>query len=406
MKVLEINYTDLPGRIFNGYDLHVGLLKNGIDAKQVVREKLSKTGTVLELPIDKIMHLQLLALEQQYSVTNMLLPYANELVKLSEYKDADILHFHIVHSGLLSVLDYPKLMNNKKSVWTIHDPWILTGKCVHPLHCEKWKSGCKDCTTSADRYFDLQMDNESFMWNTKRTALEKIDPVIVVASDFMKKYIEESPLTKHFSRIYKIPFGIETDKYHPEYKLAAREKLGLSENKCVIGFRADDNFIKGCKYLYEALEGVAKTDQIELVAIGSASIPQAIKRMYHVVEFGWIYDQEKMIHILEACDIFVMPSMAETFGLMAIEAMAAGCTVIAFKDTVVEEVIGAPKYGIVVEYLSADALRKEIERLILNPKEIEIRGQQGHDFIERTYKFENYVSKHIELYQAICDGDI
>ena len=32
MKVVEVNYWDLVGRNFNGYDLHLKLRENGIDA--------------------------------------------------------------------------------------------------------------------------------------------------------------------------------------------------------------------------------------------------------------------------------------------------------------------------------------------------------------------------------------
>ena len=403
MNILEVNYSDKVGHIFNGYDLHNALLKLGINAKQIVLDKRTSDDSVVKLRTDMILHQQIREMEKQHSISNLLYPYGAELAKLKEYRQADIVHYHILHNGMISLLDYPMLMNHKTSVWTIHDPWILTGSCIHPLECRKWKNGCDNCQRYDDAIIPMACDNTSFMWRVKREILSKINPNIVVSCGFMKEYIENSPLTKHFNKIEVIPFGIQTEKYDLKNKKSAKKKYLEKEGNIIIGFRNEPNFIKGNDYLFEALRNVKEKNKIELLSVGSGVIPNDIKACFSVTELGWIDDENKMIEFFLATDIFVMPSLAETFGLMAIEAMAASCVVLCFESTILEEITNAPKCGISVSYQSSNAISEEIERLLHEPEELEERGKKGRKIVEKNFRFDTYVEKHMELYEKIVN---
>lgn len=108
-----------------------------------------------------------------------------------------------------------------------------------------------------------------------------------------------------------------------------------------------------------------------------------------------------MLDFYRAADIFIMPSLAETFGLMAIEAMACQTAVICFQATVLEEVTGAPDYGIAVEYKSAEGIAAALTRLLDDPEELERRKQSGRQFAAQTYPYNLYVQRHLQLYQEI-----
>ena len=76
MKILEINYTDLAGHIFNGYDLHLKLNQLGNDTRMIVLSKKSAQNTVIQLTFDSIFHQQLIEFEKKYSISNIIFPYA------------------------------------------------------------------------------------------------------------------------------------------------------------------------------------------------------------------------------------------------------------------------------------------------------------------------------------------
>ena len=403
MNILQISGSDLVGHIFNGYDLNAELIKMGEQANQLVLDKRSDSKYVQQIRIDVILHQQLKALEKQYSVRNILFPYAEQIEKNELFRNADIVHYHMIHKGILSLFDFPRLVNSKKTVWTIHDPWIFTGCCIHPLQCQGWVSGCQNCDNYQDDNFGMIMDNANFMWNVKRDVLKQIDPVVVVSTDFMKQYLLTSPMTKHFSKIKVIPFGVDIKKYDLKRKQKAKKELDLDVNKTIIGCRTDPLKVKGNQYVYKALRNIRSGESIQLVSVGTEKIPQYIKEMYSVVELGWVDDEKRMIQFLEACDIFLMPSEAESFGMMAVEAMAAGCAVICFENTVLEEITEAPYCGIAVKYLSDQELGEKIVKLIHQPEEIKKRGQMGHRIVEKKYKFDKYVNRHKQLYESVLE---
>lgn len=404
MNILEVNYADKVGHIFNGYDLHRALMQKDVKAKQLVIDKRTKDDSVVKLRIDTILHQQIKEIERQYSISNLLYPYGTEIENMKEFQEADIVHYHILHNGMISLLDYPKLMNQKLSVWTIHDPWILTGCCVHPLKCKKWKSGCESCNRYRESLLPLMYDNTAFMWNVKKEVLSKINPNIVVSSNFMKEYLQKSPLTGHFNKITVIPFGIKTQQYNIQDKMIIKGKNTRKDDTITIGFRAEVNYIKGNYYLYEALRKIKNKKKFELLCVGSGQIPDDIKRDFYITELGWIDDEKKLIDFFLASDIFVMPSLAESFGLMAVEAMAAGCLVICFENTIVAEIVEAPNCGAAVEYLSDTQLCKMIEKLAYQPEEIARRGKLGRKIVEEKYQFADYVDKHRQLYETILNG--
>lgn len=403
MKILGINFSDLVGHVFNGYDLHLDLLGKGIEASQIVLDKRSSSDSVKSLSKDLILHSQIREFEKQYSISNLMFPYGEEIINSFEFQTADLVHYHILHNGVVSLLDYPRLMDSRKSVWTIHDPWIITGNCVHPLTCERWKKGCGNCRRTNEIYFEMRSDNTNFMWELKKRIFSQINPHVVVASKFMEKYLNESPITQHFSNIHIIPFGIKAKKYSDDSKNRYMYLKENSANKMVVGFRADNAEIKGSKFIYEALQKLDSGDRIELRCVGNGHVPENIKSRYQTAELGWVDDESEIIHFFQSCDIFLMPSLAESFGVMAIEAMAAGCTVISFKDTVLEEVTNAPECGIAVECLSSDAIAAELAFLLDHPEEILCRGEQSRDFVNANFSFDTYVDRHIKLYQEILE---
>ncbi len=405
MKILQVNYADLMGKAFNGYDLQRTLNRKGITVKQAVLMKYSNDHHVISMKPDLVMHENFKHLEKKYSMSNLIFPYGKRLAKMECFQEADIVHYHIFYNGFLSILDLPFLMNQKKSVWTIHDPWLVTGNCVHPLDCMKWKYGCGSCGHLDYKGFEMHQDHTSLMWNLKRKVFSQIDPTIIVASEFSRNYIVQSPLTKHFTDIVKIPFGIEVQLAKREIIREMREDIKLSKDDFVIGFRAEEDPIKGCNLLYEALMQLEDKKHIILLTVGGGMVPQQLKSEYQVVEFGWEKDAEKVRAILALCDIFVMPSLAESFGVMALEALAEGTPVICFQGTVIEEVIHAPECGIAVPYKDIRNLRKAICEMRENRQAGERKGRAGIQRVREYFSYERYVDKHIQLYERLLHED-
>jgi len=407
MRVSQISSHDLTGRIFNGHELQIALNQKGILARQYVMEKEGSDCNTLTLNIDRDISKQIKMLETKLSMGPLLYSNRARLIENdSFYRNSDIVHFHLFYDKMISLFDFVRMVQAKPSVWTIHDIWPLTGHCIHPKYpksCESWRTGCDSCP-DIQRYFPMKEDKAGQMWRIKKRLYQRIDPDIVVSTEWLEQYVRESPLTQHFTKIHRIPFGIHLERYNQRSKGEARHRLNIPSDAFVIAFRTDGSpayRIKGSTYIWEALQGIES--DITLLTVGWGAVPEDLCGKFHTVQLGWRNDDEIMADFYSACDIFLMPSLAETFGLMAIEAMASARPVIIFEDTVLTSVTFAPDCGVAVPYKDSNGLRGAICRLKDNPEERVSRGELGRQLAEKFYRFEDYVDRHIALYQDILD---
>lgn len=402
MKITHINNTDLPGRIFNGYDMMNTLNSLGHNCKQIVIDKKSNNENVSALLSKGEMYVKSLlqATESEIGSVNLLNPYTDKLINHIDFQNADIVHFHLLHNNMISMYELNKLLKSKPCVWTLHDPWIFTGHCIHPLDCDKWKTRCVQCSRHFDYGFSLFHNTADQMWQIKKEQLQDIDIDIVISTDFMVNYIKKSPITEHFTKIHKIPFGIDLKSVRNIDKSEAKKKFNIAENDFVIGIRDELNEIKGVKIFIDAVKKMSPTE-MTIISVGNGNMLSALSDKYNCIRLGWRNDSDMLDLFYSASDIFVMPSLAESFGLMSIEAMAHETPVICFENTVLPEITHADESGIAVEYKSSTALYRALLEMKDNKDECITRGKKGRKIVEKHYRYEDYVSKHIELYNKL-----
>jgi glycosyltransferase involved in cell wall biosynthesis len=303
---------------------------------------------------------------------------------------------------MISLLDLPTLFRMKPAVWTFHDPWPMTGHCVHPLECDRWLTGCGGCP-SLDTVFPLADDCADRMWRLKQTIYSELDADIVVASEFMRDMVRQSPLTHGFDRVHLIPFGIDRSKFLPQSeKVASRQALGIPEDDFVVFSRASTQDFKGTRYLVEALAEGPPTRPTTLLTVDERGLLRSLRCSYNVRDLGWVDNPSRYARALSACDVFVMPSTAEAFGLMALEAMAAGRPVICFEETALPSITHAPECGIAVPMGDSSALRAAIDRLSQHPEEAQRRGELSRITAVEFYDYERYLDAMASLYLGVA----
>jgi glycosyltransferase involved in cell wall biosynthesis len=404
MKVLHVTDADLPARRFNGYDLLDDLATRGIQGKQAVLRKSSDNPDVVSLfagPGDEDLQLRLQEVERRHSINNLLFPWGRLLAETMEFRDADVVHYHLIHNQVISLYDLKWLFGLKPSVWTFHDPWPLTGHCIHPMGCEGWLTGCDPCPF-LDRLFPLARDHADQMWRAKKRLFSELDLDVVVASDWMLDMVRRSPVTSHLENVHLIPFGIDARSFaSDDAQASSRRRLGIPENDFVVLFRASTWEVKGLPYIVEALGSRQPTRPTTLLILGERGLVEGLRRDYRIVELGWVDDQALYPLTFSACDVFLMPSLAEAFGLMAVEAMAAGRPVVCFEGTALPAVTHAPECGIAVPAGDASALRASLDLLAADPSEAARRGRLGRSIVAENYGYERYLDSIADLYGSV-----
>lgn len=404
MNILHVNNTDLPGARFNGYNLQKYFNAHCIKTKQLVYEKLSDDDNVISFA-DRVDTLRVYKkFEYENSLQSLVYPYAHKIMNMIEFREADIVHYHLIHNYILSLYDLPELFSRKKTVWTIHDPWIFTGHCVHPMECKEYLSGCNKCD-NLERYFPMLTDNAANMWSIKKQIFSQLDMDIVVASNWMKKIIEESPLTRSFKRVHVIPFGINLDLYKVDEtrKATIRKERSISNDNIVLFFRADRSAFKGLHLITRMLDSLQTNKSITLVTVGEKGLLNKYRYKYKVIDYGWVNDEKILSDIYACADIFLMPSTAEAFGVMAIEAMASSVPVVVMEGTALPDVVNAPECGVVFARNNVSDFTAQVKCLIEDDKERKRRGELCRQLAESRYDEEKYFSSMLSLYKKIME---
>ncbi len=182
----------------------------------------------------------------------------------------------------------------------------------------------------------------------------------VIKTKFLKLYPEFE--NKTFVCYSGINCEIIHKKWNPEEKVKVLTCANLIKRKNI------DKVIRECENL-----------NVELKIIGDGKEFQNLKKLSSKPEFlGWI-EHEKVIQEMQKADIFALPSVNETFGMVYLEAMASGCITICSENDGAAGIIKDGENG----YFWKDGIINEI-----------VKSQNQNNILENSYNtILNYTSE-------------
>ena len=157
-----------------------------------------------------------------------------------------------------------------------------------------------------------------------------------------------------------LPYIINTKKW--DFNLKTNNKIINSMSKTVILFSATSsvNYRKGFNFLAEAINDFLDHSKYYLLVVGDK--PKRFENVKIEKKFFGIIESEKKIRdIYYSSDIFVMPSLFESFGQVFTEAGCFGLPSIAFKNTAASEIINHKENGYLAEYKSSEDIANGIK---------------------------------------------
>lgn len=324
------------------------------------------------------------------------IPYSSLLVKHTKEISPDIIHLHNIHGGYFQTNLLPKLSKIAPVVWTFHDMFPITGHCAHSFECEEWKTGCENCE-NLDICPSIKKDRTKFLWKYKNKIFNSANFTIVTPSLWLKKCVEESFLkNKDIRLIYN---GIDLENFTKTDKSEARKALELPENKKIVLFSANGgvkNPFKGGEFVFQAFEKLKDREDIIFLNIGG-NIGQKSENWQ---DFGYVKDPKTMAKLYSASDVYLFPTLAETFGMTVVEAMSCGLPVVTFETGGVPEIVENGKSGFVVEYKNGEKLVSALEKLLDNN---ELREKIAENAANASKKFssERMAIEYLRLYEEL-----
>ena len=165
--------------------------------------------------------------------------------------------------------------------------------------------------------------------------------------------------------------------------------------------------VKGLEYLIRAvpyvLERIPKT---KFILVGDGSIRSEIEQLIEKlgisesVQLAGYVPRKDLLSYYQKADVFVMPSLNEPQGIVALEAMACGLPVVACNVGGIPEMVQDSENGLLVTPGNVSALSDAIITLLTNKQLIRNYSKNARQTAE-NFSWENNIEKMIELYEVI-----
>ncbi len=186
-----------------------------------------------------------------------------------------------------------------------------------------------------------------------------------------KKFIAVSSLTKNIflqeyqinpDKVAVINPGVDLDDYAQQNKDSVRNnirrELGINIADPVILFASMNFEIKGLDdVLFSLAKLKAQNRKFKFIVVGKGNIKKYTKmakeaQIISDVIFTGPVNKEKLIRMYLASDLYIMLSKFDTFGMVVLEAMAAGLPVIISSNVGAKDLVQEDKNGFIVSNTS------------------------------------------------------
>ena len=253
--------------------------------------------------------------------------------------DPDVIWLHNLHGYYINIeLLFGYLRNcGKQIIWTLHDCWAFTGNCPYFTYvgCDRWRTGCGNCPQK-DKYPQTCRDATKENFARKKELFTGIPNLsIQVPSKWLAGLVSQSFLKDYPLEL--VPNTVDTSIFHPtESDLVSRWHL---ENKFVV---------LGAANIWEPRKGLQDfitlssllPDSCQIVLVG---IPRNLQKKLpkNILALPRTKDQRELAQWYTLADVYVSPSVEETFGMTVLEAACCGTTPIVYQNTACQEVAQA-----------------------------------------------------------------
>jgi D-inositol-3-phosphate glycosyltransferase len=220
------------------------------------------------------------------------------------------------------------------------------------------------------------------------------------------------------SKVVIIPPGVDTSRFYPIPLAEARESIGLPVEDSLLLFVGRIEPLKGLETLIRAIarmreQGVQCQVPHYLAVVGgdpSASGENLSTEMARLQDLRQQFGMDELVVFLgkraqdslpyyySAADVLIMPSHYESFGMVALEAMACGTPVVASQVGGLAFLVQDGVTGFVVPDGDPQALAEKLTRLLTDPGLRRKLGEQAAAYAGQ-YAWENIVDRLMVVYR-------
>jgi glycosyltransferase involved in cell wall biosynthesis len=327
------------------------------------------------------------------------------VIKKFKAEPESLYHLHWFNNDTLSIFDLDKIPTG--SMITLHDEWLYCG---------------------AEHYYKVLDDTDDFqrgysffkkgvyglhwnyiIWRIKQLKLSyRTDLIYTVPSRWMLSRAQSSLILKNADVRY-LPNPIDTELFN----LAPVDKITEFRNR--YSFEGADiffaygavggrrNYLKGHHLLDEAL-GIlyryispSMAGKVKFIEFGGEPSKTTVHG-FDCVSVGYIKNPVELSLLYASVDCVVVPSMVESFGQVAAEALACGTPVVCFDTSGLKDIVLHEQTGLVAEAFSPESFALNMLTIIeMAVEQRKALGLNGRAHVESKFSFPVVTQKYQEI---------
>lgn len=304
------------------------------------------------------------------------LALASKMVEVAEFEKIDLLHVHYAIPHAVSAYLAKQMLKNKNDI-----------KIITTLHGT-------DIT--------LVGLEPSFLPMVK-FSIEQSDGVSAVSRFLKEKTLTNYNIEKDITVINNF---IDTDLYKPNGTSKLREHIAPNNEKIIVH---TSNFrpVKRVPETIRILQKVREEIPAKLVLVGDGPDRSECERLCRELKLcdhtKFLGKQNGLVEILNASDLFLIPSQSESFGLAALEAMSCGLPVVSSSVGGLPELIKHNETGFIAEIGDIDRMSKYVIELFTNKRKYDLFSKASRKRVEEKFDKEIIIPKYENFYNKILN---
>lgn len=294
-------------------------------------------------------------------------------------------------------------VRDKIHILHAHD-WLVANAAIGLKHLFRLPLLATIHSTEYGRSKGIYNDYQRMISSTERWLTREARRVIC-CSGYMLKEIKKSLLVPDY-KIDVIPNGINTSPFEVPYdREAFRSRFVASGEKLVLYV---GRFVreKGVDLLVEAVPKVLRNIDARFVMVGEGYMKDTLlKRVEEMglakkVYISGFLDTETVRLLFRAADACVVPSLYEPFGIVALEAMAAGAPIVSTGVGGLGEIL-EDNISAVIAYPRANSISKAITKILQEPTYADSLRKRAYERVTSFYRWDLIAEKTRRVYQRL-----